>query len=119
MKVNTQTLTGQALDWAVAKAVGHTVHPVRLGGYSDPTVTYLSSSTHDYFQPSTNWSQAGPLIEQHRISFDGSLAETEGWTACGENGNAYATGPTPLVAAMRSLVLAKLGNSVEIPEELL
>jgi len=65
------------------------------------------------YSPSTNWSQAGPIIEREQISLK---VFPDGWTAwCGDPMD----GSNPLEAAMRCYVASKLGDEVDIPEELL
>lgn len=71
---------------------------------------------------STNWSQGGPIIEREKIelSFDG--AEGGVWAAnfpAGLREEFFEIGPTPLIAAMRCFVASKLGDEVDVPEELL
>lgn len=65
-------------------------------------------------EPPTNWSQGGPIIEREKtairfVPWDTWVAECKGYT--GE-------GTTPLIAAMRCYVASKLGDEVEVPEEL-
>ena len=101
--MKTSELTGAALDWAVAKCEGNLPE-----GYSfDPYV-------HCY---STSWAQGGPIIEREGIETTrgGAYAELF-WKATRNSSIAY--GPTPLVAAMRCYVASKLGDEIEIPEEL-
>jgi len=98
VKIKTSELTGPALDWAVAKCVG------------------LPGDGHgDKFSPSTDWSQGGPIIEQERIAVQfGPL-----WTAVhSKRLGRFNYGPTPLIAAMRCLVASRLGDKVDVPEEL-
>ncbi len=115
MKIKTSELTGQALDWAVAKCEG--------GIYQGPSVrdsfwmwpgkpVKYSKQAPSY---STNWAQGGPLIESERIAV---WATTDGWKAQRSDTSNLTTAPTPLIAAMRCYVASKLGNEVEIPEEL-
>jgi len=70
------------------------------------------------FKPSTDWSQGGPIIEREKISV---WARGNEWAAesfvPNQQGIEY-VGPTPLIAAMRCYVASKLGDEVEIPEEL-
>ena len=76
----------------------------------------------DYFDPSTNWGWGGPIIEREIPM----LMKTNGgeWVAQGaydrvndrEARRYY--GPTLLVAAMRCYVASKLGDTVDIPDEL-
>lgn len=103
MKVS--ELEGAALDWAVANCE-----------------ELVSTNTKNLFEPwyllrnytpSTDWAQAGPIIERESISLE--------WT--GESWMAYIWhdeeffASTPLVAAMRSYVADKLGDEIEVPEE--
>jgi hypothetical protein len=117
MNMKTIELTGLALDWAVAKCEGHNM---------------------DYFQvvdaylPSTDWAQAGPIIEREGISVmlsfrdsyaEGANAKPSGWCArkyqYGVLNEPLSYGPTPLIAAMRCYVASKLGDDIDIPEELI
>lgn len=65
---------------------------------------------------STDWAQGGPLIESAGIA----ISFGPQWTAVHNQrlGRCY-YGPTPLTAAMRCFVASKLGDEIEIPEELL
>ena len=105
--MKTSQLSGSALDWAVAQAEG-------LASYIEVV---------EGFQPSTDWLQGGPIIEREEISVEFNKAgfKTD-WIAyklgLPDEDNPEG-GPTPLVAAMRCYVASKLGNEVEIPEQLL
>ena len=101
--MNTNKLTGAALDWAVAKCEG-TLHD--------------DGSISDYFQPSVDWEQGGAIIECEIIGLD--YDATDGWQARDfDTQQITATGRTPLEAAMRCYVASKLGDDVEVPEELI
>jgi len=133
MRINTSDLTGAALDWAVAKALGmHTL--MARGGFpvfdSDAFAEYRNDYNDDKLQrfcPSTDWAQGGPIIERERITLAYGESE-EDWFACiGDSrrfdndtpdGLEKLIGPTPLIAAMRCYVISKLGDEVEIPGEL-
>ena len=69
--------------------------------------------------PSTDWAQGGKLIEREGIQLRCGLG---GWVALPYDSEfseeAYQEGDTPLVAAMRVYVASKLGDEVDIPEEL-
>ena len=126
MKIKTSELQGAALDWAVAKCEGDAAICHVKG------VPYVGTSMALEFNPSTDWSQGGPIIERGRISiFDlpsgvvlqahptfknGDVWEAE-YLPHGEDAIAYC-GPTPLIAAMRCYVASKLGEEVDIPDEL-
>jgi hypothetical protein len=110
--MKTSELTDIALDWAVAKCE---VGAEFIAEIDDP---------HFY---STDWSQGGPIIEREGISITGTGFTgwecEEGWYAhiCNTKDfieDRYEHGPTPLIAAMRCYVASKLGDEVEIPEEL-
>ena len=135
MKVMVRELSGAALDWAVAKCESR--------DWPDKAAQFLGEQ---YYKPSTNWSQGGPIIERENITIiranslyvDGKnvpnwFAETDKWVGhsistgyegeyfdpcfmVDESGGYYGT--TPLIAAMRCYVASKLGDDVEIPDEL-
>ena len=98
--MKTSELKGAALDWAVAKCE---VGAEFIGEIDDP---------HFY---STDWAQGGPIVEREQIAL--YLGGDDEWMA--DDGWKRATGPTPLVAAMRGYVAMKLGDEVEIPFELM
>ncbi len=119
MKTKTAALTSQALDWAVAKA---DIVPIYRSG---KTLSRTDMEGNSYWAPSTDWSQGGPIIEREEIGTRrrAPCMRGEEWEAMGSitakgAGYRWAIGPTPLVAAMRCLVAAKLGDEVEIPEAL-
>ncbi len=110
MKIKTSELTGAALDWAVAKSIGHRVAE-SYGSYIRIYLPDLKQSGYTLaFCPSTDWAQGGPIIEREGIALlPPQLAEMPGYEGRGE---------TLLIAAMRCFVASKLGDEVEIPEEL-
>ena len=129
MKIKTSELTGPALDWAVAKIEGALAplgNVTLIGkqlflmvgsdvGYDDVHVTY---------EPSTDWAQGGPIIEREKLqleymdSFD-AWACSSGISVEDEQSWDQGYGPTPLIAAMRCYVASKLGDEVDVPEELI
>lgn len=99
MKVKTSELTGAALDWAVAKSEG-----------------CKGNFTVDGYSPSTKWSQGGPIIEWEMIKL---VPHTDAlWDAMYRDQNIPNDGPTPLIAAMRCYVARKLGDEVDVPDDL-
>lgn len=112
--MKTAELTGSALDWAVAKCEGNPHE------WCDMMIARPLSYV---FRPSTDWAQGGPIIEREKINLkqrNGAwVAELE-FLPGDDNHYRYgkATGPTPLVAAMRCYVASKLGDNVEVPEGL-
>jgi len=100
MKIKTDELQGAALDWAVAKAVGE----------------YKPTAVPNY---STDWAQGGPIIEREFICVSAPMhPSTRPWFAISDSAGFKSAGPTPLIAAMRCYVASKMGDEVEIPEEL-
>lgn len=129
MKVKVSEATGPVLDWMVAEALKPSVNtPERFGiatfgplfgkGY-----LYPCFGTRKY-SPSTDWNEGGPIIERERICADwlGSEWSAKSWARLDGkvlHQTGYAYGPTPLIAAMRCFVTSKLGDEVDVPEELL
>lgn len=115
--MKTSELTGTALDWAVAKCEG--AGAALVNTHSRGEVLLLSDHTMgcdagDHFKPSTDWMQGGPIIEREGINL---WNESYEWEAS-LYGKHIVWGDTLLVAAMRCYVASKLGDEVEIPEEL-
>ena len=109
MKVKTSELQGPALDWAVAKCeVGEPV-----GSFLDNVVPHPDYNT---FYPSADWSQGGPIIEREKIALSYDTGRF-GWVASFYDGDDV-FGGTPLTAAMRCYVVSKLGDEVEVPDDL-
>ena len=99
MKVKVSELQGAALDWAVAEC---------------------EQFVEDEFEPSENWADGGPIIEREQLNLS-CLGNNkwEVWPNYGMNDTTYCKGPTPLIAAMRCYVASKLGDEVEVPDDLL
>ena len=112
MKIKTAEAKDAALDWLVAKCEEAT-YP--LGYWTDMVA-------RGNYTPSTNWSQGGPIIEREGMALN--MEDTHEWQAAmwwddeDSKGDILMVGPTPLIAAMRCYVASKLGEEVEIPEEL-
>ena len=120
--MKTHELTGTALDWAVAHCVEWSKKfPIFVDG--------APASKGNY---STDWSLAGEIIDREDIAMSskpdglwaayapkgtrlvqhgGRAVEVFNWTFKQE-------GYTPLIAAMRCYVASKLGDEIELPEEL-
>jgi hypothetical protein len=116
--MKTNELTGLALDWAVAKC--------EFDGAEDwdgtlEGVDVVSDLNGGRYRPSTDWTQGGPIIEQEEIFLAKSLRGC--WNAMAydaqHTATAFEDGPTPLIAAMRCYVASKLGDDIDIPEELI
>ena len=132
MKVKVAEASGVVLDWLVAKCEGadnlrRNVHRFNNDWILDwprdqegktPRVEYLAE-----FSPTNSWAQGGPIIEREFIHW-GMTAVPHGATPTiylayqYQSGTKPVKGTTPLVAAMRCLVTSRLGEEVEVPDEL-
>lgn len=109
MKIKTADLIGPALDWAVAKC--------EWGNkFANSTDLVQVARRQGY---STNWAQGGPIIERGNIDLISPTPSDPLWQAMQWRFAHGAKGPTPLIAAMRCFVASRLGDEVDIPEELL
>jgi hypothetical protein len=117
MKIKTSELTGAALDWAVAQCESYPVSMSKTGYliFCDPLIQCGPRGTQ--YSPSTNWSQGGPIIERELITIQ-PVVRPDGWMARTQRQDSVWEGPTPLIAAMRCYVVSKLGDEVEVPDEL-
>lgn len=115
VEVKTCELEGAALDWAVAVTKGYDLmkHPFRRA--------FIPNFGYCDYSPSTNWALGGPLIEKHKLDIGAPMENVTGpWNANTEWGHPMGTpGPTPLVAACRAIVRAKLGETINVPAELI
>lgn len=143
MKVKTSELTDAALDWAVGKCRGvearnnKTVFFVLFESGSSEELEFDCFAENDAhaieqcldaypgcsvdrvewlepFRPSESWAQGGPIIEQEGITL---THQAHRWVAQTDD-DIFAWGATPLIAAMRCYVASKLGDEVEVPDEL-
>ena len=117
--MKTSELTGAALDWAVAKCSDKS--PVVSINSTGRPFIYLGKRHGVMWNPSNNWLQAGSIIAREKINIAVSESGDE-WNAEYRfkriTDDEYWSGSTPLIAAMRCYVASKMGDEVEIPEEL-
>ncbi|WP_165856722.1 phage protein NinX family protein [Marinobacter sp. JSM 1782161] len=147
MLVKTNELVGLPLDWAVAqidptcnglewKAKAESrifVGFAMIDGVMQPCA-YLSNGSClseklgmrrngvQEYSPSTNWSQCGPLIFDEMVCIEHFRPEWGDYFAVAWTQDCRVPrkleGATPLIAVCRAVVAAKLGDEVEIPDEL-
>lgn len=136
MKIKTSELIGPALDWAVAKCDelplkldpmsfrSEAPEAVQSGWWVWPgpcamIIGYTPVSPNDCrgYSPSTDWGQGGPIIERERISGYWDKGNQQ-WDQVMHEGRFVESGATKLIAAMRCYVASKLGDEVNVPEEL-
>ena len=146
MKTKTNELIGPALDWAVAKSEGKYVTTIaEFTAAWDSASRNNFRHRHEHLgewivlgQPGevqalpkyfTDWAQGGPIIERESLCVgrkhqaDTNYCEVNDpavdcWARTTAGGY-LSYGPTPLIAAMRCFVASKLGDEVDVPEELL
>ena len=122
--MKTSELTDIALDWAVCFAermipLEGMLRVMRDGKFA---VQCDGESRVVRYNPSTDWAQGGPIIEREVIVL--THPKHDCWTATAQDSTDLDVplyqedGTTPLIAAMRCYVASKLGDEVEIPEEL-
>lgn len=125
-KVRVSEATGIVLDYLVVKSKGWLDGPGELEDISD----WFRLLGIDY---STDWAQAGPIIDRENIQWCRLNGQIEAWSGFDyvewrrdwdsnvrmSDGAGFGTGHSILVAAMRCYVSSKLGDEVEVPDELL
>ena len=120
--------SGSVLDWLMAKCEGDDLAALNI--------QYPQHAQHyPKISPSTDWAQGGPIIEREITKIFRNVGGT--WTVMilknvpippEDRGTSLAlthrvqwnaAGSTPLIAAMRCYVASKMGDVVEVPDELL
>ena len=119
--MKTNELTGSALDWAVARCEKLYVHTDYVGVGTREWGVFVDCS-NDYcnvhYQPSKHWGWGGPIIEREKIQLWWGQQCNASIDPNNINPTEFESGNTPLVAAMRCYVASKLGDEIDVPEEL-
>lgn len=116
--MKTKHLAGCALDWAAGTALGRDMSKaVNFGAYLR-IPAHTGSAYTVTFCPSTDWTVGGPIIEREGIRLHRSHTG-EWWASPEVDPHRPISGATPLVAAMRCFVAEKMGDEIELPQELL
>jgi hypothetical protein len=137
MEVQTDTLTGPALDWAVAQCENREIRVDPMGfvdgsesGYwiwednrSGKKAAYMLIGRE--YSPSTRWEQGGAILDKLRESArhqflmesDGENTHVLAWSTPHTFSRGY--GPSVLVAVMRCYVASHFGETIKIPEGLM
>lgn len=130
MKVKVAEASDVVLDYMVAMALGgtefwfDTVNTYWIKLDDEDRALSTKWSDQQNFAPTTLWAHGGPIIEQLRsdsayqflIESDGNNVHMLSWPSKHVHFSGY--GPTILIAAMRCLVTSRLGEEVEVPDEL-
>ena len=118
--VKTSEATNIQLDWLVAKALDEYEWNLETTQFKE----MREQSPDAYFNYTTDWAQMGPIIEREKMGImyveadDPFPIEDGPWCAYVIGLSYGLTGPTLLIAAARCYVTSKLGETVEVPEEL-
>lgn len=122
VKVEVSKLTGTALDWAVAKAVGLTVVHIYRDEFNAVIRCY---GFKEHYSPSTNWAHGGPLIDKFKVEHEFNDEGCEAFiyeddidlhkAYDSDLHKAYGKADTLLKAVCQAIVMLKLGNEIEVP----
>lgn len=123
--VKTADLFGHALDWAVAKAEG--LQPrLEAPHYGSPWRVFVGTTfgNDKIYDPHRSWSIAGPLIEKHCKGFglvqDGTDRRWRSFAYRPTDGmQRLSGGETVLIAVCRAIVNVHIGDTVQVPKELM
>jgi hypothetical protein len=118
MKIKASELTGTALDWAVEQL--EIARMIAAGEYLKKW--WIEEKQTDPSPYSDDWLRTGPIIERECIDLfhierAGPVWEAEIQTRPTKRAKGRAT--TPLIAACRCYVASKLGDEIEVPDELI
>ena len=137
VEVKVTELEGAALDWAVAVALGWKMQrvPNDIDGQNAGEVLAPPDLSSGFRYPprgivprayfvrrwSSDWSQGGPLLENHHIEL--SIGDEDYWanrtcTSRYDDEPREYSGATMLIAACRAIVAFHLGDVVQVPAEL-
>ncbi|HGL4547156.1 TPA: phage protein NinX family protein [Klebsiella aerogenes] len=132
VKVKTADLVGTQLDIAVAVALGGVItRPQDAQVYLNEMHQLCGESAKRHsryvFSPSTDWGQCGELMESLSISCyqsnDPATGKFYHWVGVNELAHPGKRrgliADNPRVAICRSVVQSKLGDEVDIPDELI
>ncbi|WP_445672652.1 phage protein NinX family protein [Pseudomonas inefficax] len=125
IEVRVSNLVGAALDWAVAQVEGIETswrYGRELVKVHDRGGIKLVESIRSIYSPSIDWSQGGPLVDKHHggLHYEAHLADANFRYSSGPGRTGFwCYGPTALIAFCRGLVKAKLGDTVQVPKELI
>ncbi|MFV7463058.1 DUF2591 domain-containing protein [Pseudomonas shirazica] len=123
IEVKTSDLSGEALGWSVGKAEGLEVF-LASPEYGNPWRVFARYQGQAIVQtkrynPWEDWALGGPLIDKYEADFQwarpGMLRAV---VSVGQSVGA-ARAETHLLAAGRAIVSAKLGDTVQVPKELM
>lgn len=125
IEVKTVGLAGEALGWAVGKAEGLdlVMAPPQYGNPWRVFARYQAIATEHIkrFNPWEDWALGGALVDRHQGSTQHcpGLADEVCYSGGPAGAGVWLYGPTALVAFCRGFVNYKLGDTVQVPKELM
>ena len=121
-EVKTADLSGEALGWAVGKAEGLEVllAPPEYGNPWRVFARYRATVTErtERFNPWEDWALGGPLIDKYEADFQWARPGMLRAVVSVGQSVGMARAETHLLASGRAIVAAKLGDTVQVPKEL-
>lgn len=126
IEVTTADLAGEALGWAVGKAEGLDLQLAPPGYNGVPWRVFARyqgqaiEHTRRY-NPWVDWAVGGQLIEKHMVSLHCPQSTDDVWAGwvITDKGEFCQAGGSAMIAACRAIVAAKLGDTVQVPKELM
>lgn len=125
IEVKPADLAGEALGWAVGKAEGLDVFlaPPQYGNPWRVFARYKATATGHIkrYNPWEDWALGGPLLEKHMVSLHCPQSTDDVWAGwvITNNGEFCQAGDSAPIAACRAIVAARLGETVQVPKELI
>lgn len=131
VELQTANLSGEPLNWSVAKVVG--LEPfIQPPEYGNPHRVFVPKKHYigERYRPCEDWALGGPLIARFQVALipeahDGQegTERSERWYAdvYYNGGEQYTTEhcDTALTAACRAIVATEFGDTVHVPKELM
>ena len=118
MKIKTSELSGMALLWAVNKATPSILNDQKA--FRLRPDQFIKDWDHGKYDSALSWTGIGRLIEREGIDL---LKDGSKWTALktasADHPHLRLSGPDPRSAVMRCFVASKLGDEVDVPDELM
>lgn len=123
MKVKVSELVGVQLDLAVALALGASITrpqdaQICLNGEHMLCGEKNKRYSRYVYSPSTNWEQCGSLIEAFDLTLNRVTPANEHWKSSPHNSWSSGIDKNPMIAICRAVVATKIGDEVELPDDL-
>jgi hypothetical protein len=120
MKIKVSEATTLQIDWLVTSIEAPDALRFGVKDWRDQRRCAVDSMRCFLYRWGSNWSQGGPIIDREKIDLShirhGDLSVT--WDASADSWENEESGDTPLIAAMRCFIASKLGDEVEVPDDL-